>query len=127
LGSNWQPKHVTIGLFEATQITGQTLPRSLTKLLDKYGLRNKIISYVKDEGSNFNAMITSLKAIVNYEFLGLEESFQGTCIGHVFSKACQYGITKENVCKDLKYVSIKSVQTHLQKCITWLKKSGKGR
>ncbi len=82
--------------------------RSLTKLLEKYGLRKKIIVYVKNEGSNLNAMTIELKAIVNYEFLGLEERFQITCFGHAFSKACQYGIVKEKVCKDLKYVYIKS-------------------
>jgi hypothetical protein len=32
-------------------------------------------------------MTIALKAIVNYESLGLENSFQGTCFGHVFSKA----------------------------------------
>ncbi len=37
-------------------------------------------------------MISGLKSIVNYESLGLEERFQGTCFGHAFSKACQYGI-----------------------------------
>jgi hypothetical protein len=31
------------------------------------------------------------------------------------------------VCKDLKYVSIKSARAHLQKCIIWPKKSRKGR
>jgi hypothetical protein len=72
--------------------SGQTLARSLIELLDKYGLRKKIIVYVKDEGLNFNAMITALKVVVNYESLGSEEPFKGTCLGHVFSKACQYGI-----------------------------------
>jgi hypothetical protein len=72
-------------------------------------------------------MTITLKIVVNYESFGLEESFQGTCFGHDFSKACQYGTVKENVCKNLKYISIKPIQTDLQKCITWLKKSGKGR
>jgi hypothetical protein len=44
-------------------------------LLDKYGLRKKIIAFVKDEGSNLNAMTVALKVVVNCEFLGLEESF----------------------------------------------------
>jgi hypothetical protein len=44
---------------------GQTLAKSMTKLLDKYGLRKKIIAYVKNDGSNFNAMTIALKAIVN--------------------------------------------------------------
>jgi len=37
LSSDWQPEHVTIGLFKVTETIGQTLARSLTKLLDKYG------------------------------------------------------------------------------------------
>ncbi len=80
-------------MFETTYSSGQTLARSLIELLDKYGLRKKIIAYVKDEGLNLNAMIIALKVVVNYECLGLEESFKGTCFGHVFSKACQYGTT----------------------------------
>jgi hypothetical protein len=94
----------------------------LTESLNKYGLRKKIIAYVKYEGSNLNAMITVLKVVVNYEFLGLKEKFQGTCFGHGFSKACQYGTIEEKVCKH-----IKSIEVNLQKCITWRKKFGKGR
>ncbi len=75
LSSDWQPKHVIIGLFEATKIIGQSLAKSLIELLDKYGLRENIIAYVKDEGSNFNAMTNVLKYVVNCESLGLEESF----------------------------------------------------
>jgi hypothetical protein len=43
--------------------------------LDKYGLRKKIIAYVKNEGSNFNAMNIALIAVVNYGFFGLEKNF----------------------------------------------------
>jgi hypothetical protein len=45
---------------------------------------------VKDQGSNLNTLKNALKFVVKCETLGLEESFQGTCFGHVFSKACQY-------------------------------------
>ncbi len=69
-------------------------------------------------------MTIRLKDVVNCESLSLEESFQGIYFGHDFSKLCQYGIVEDKVCKDLKYVSI---QTYLQKCITWLKKFKKGR
>jgi hypothetical protein len=75
LSSKWQPKHVTINLFEATETLQQALAKSLTKLLDKYGLRKKIIVYVKDEGSNLNAMTSALKFVDFCEFLGLKESF----------------------------------------------------
>ncbi len=50
LGSNWKPKHVTFGLSKVPKITGQALARNLIELLDAYDLRNKIITYVKDEG-----------------------------------------------------------------------------
>ncbi len=97
----------------------------MTELFDKYGIRKKIIVFVKDEGSNLNAMIVALKVVINFES-GLEENFLGTCFGHAFSKACQYNTTKEKVSKDLKCVFVKSTQANLQKCITWPKKSRKG-
>jgi hypothetical protein len=50
----------------------------LTKLLDQYGLRNKIIAYVKDEGSNLNIMTIIMKFVVECEVFGLNESFQGS-------------------------------------------------
>jgi hypothetical protein len=80
------------------------LARNLIELLDAYGLKNKIISYVKDEGSNLNTLNNVLKSVVKCETLGLEKSFQGTYFGHVFSKACQYATTDDKVCINLKYV-----------------------
>jgi hypothetical protein len=44
-------------------------------------------------------MTYALKSIMNYESVGLEESFQKTGFGHAFSKACQYGIAKEKAGK----------------------------
>ncbi len=64
------------------------LVRNLIDLLDANGLRNKIITYVKDEGSNLNTLTNALKSIVKCKILDLEESFQGTCFDHVFSKTC---------------------------------------
>ncbi len=81
----------------------------MIELLDNYALRRKIIVSVKDEGSSLNTIITTLKSIVSYDMLGLEENFQGVCFGHAFSKTCQYVIMEEKNCKDLQYVS-KSAQ-----------------
>ncbi len=61
-----------IGLFEATKTTRQALVKSLTQLLDMYGLRKKKNVYVKNEGSNVNVMIGALKPIANNEFFGLK-------------------------------------------------------
>jgi len=41
-------------LFEVAETTRQALVKNLIELLDAYGLINKIIAYVKDEGSNLN-------------------------------------------------------------------------
>jgi len=47
--------------------------------------------------------------------------------GHAFSKACQYAINDEKVCKGFKYVSIKFAHANLQKCIIWPKKFDEGQ
>jgi hypothetical protein len=99
----------------------------LSELLDFYNLRENIIVYVKDEGVNFNAMTMVFKTIINCDVLELEESFNGTCFGCAISKTCQYATPKEKVCKNLKFVSIKSTEFDFKKCITWPKKSRKGR
>ncbi len=83
------------------------MARNLTKLLDQYDLRKKIVAYVKDGGANLNSIKIVLKYVVNCEVFGMEENFQGTCFGHAFSKPCQYGSVEEKVCKNLKHISIK--------------------
>jgi len=79
---------VTIGLFEAIEIISQTLVTNLIELLDQYGLRKKIIAYVKDEGSNLTTMTIALKSIIKCKVLSLDD--QGMCLDHVFSKAYYY-------------------------------------
>jgi hypothetical protein len=64
-GSNWKSKHVVLGLFEAIKTKGQELAKYFIELLDAYGLRNKIIAYVKDEGSNLNTLTNVLKCVAN--------------------------------------------------------------
>ncbi len=55
---------MTIGLFEVIETTSQALARNLIELLEKYGLRKKIITYVKVEGSNLNAMTIALNVYI---------------------------------------------------------------
>jgi hypothetical protein len=68
------------------------LAKNLIKLLKKYNSKNKIILYVKDEGSNLNTMIVALKIVGSCDILGLQESYQGTCFGHAFIKAYEYAM-----------------------------------
>jgi len=48
----------------------------------------KLFAFVKNERTNLNAMISTLMYVVSYDIMGLEESFNGSCFGHVFPKAC---------------------------------------
>jgi len=41
LGSDWWPKHMTIGLFKTTKTTSEALAVNLVELLNKYGLWEK--------------------------------------------------------------------------------------
>ncbi len=100
-----QPKYIIVGLFEATKISRHVLARNLIDLLDEFGLRKKNIAYVKDGGYNMNAMTFVLKYVVNCETLGLQESFNDTCFGHVYSKAYQYATIDEKVYRSLRYLS----------------------
>ncbi len=52
LSSKWEAKHVTIELFEVSDINDATIAPRLQQLLDKFFLTQKILVYVKDEGSN---------------------------------------------------------------------------
>ncbi len=118
LDENWQPKKVKIGFSEVIEKIGQVLARNQRELSNSYGLSKKIIVYVKDEGVDLNSMTPTFKYVVNCEVLGLEESFNGTCFGHAFSKTYQYATPKQRVCKNLNFVSMKYVQFDIQNCIT---------
>lgn len=72
----------------------------MLEFLDIYGLKNKIITYVKNKGSNLNTLTIVLKSIVKCEGLNLKESFQRTCFEHGFSKAYQYVTTNDKVYKE---------------------------
>jgi hypothetical protein len=50
--SDWEAKHVIIGLFEVIDTSGIALAPKLRDLIDKFILIEKIVSYVKDEGFN---------------------------------------------------------------------------
>ncbi len=62
-------------MFEIIKTTWQALAKFIIDLLDAYGLRNKIMTYVKDEGSNLNTLTSDLKCVVKCETLSLKESF----------------------------------------------------
>jgi len=62
-------------------------------------IEKKKIVYVKDEGSNLNTITFALKVIIRCDSLYLEESYQGICFGHAFSKAWKYATIDEKFVK----------------------------
>ena len=121
LNADWVPTHVTLVLFKACDTSGAAMAVQLQQLLDKYNLRNQILCYVKDEGSNLVTMTNALKSVISCEALQVVVPFEGTCFGHAMSKACQYATTDDKVARGMKAVSIKYAQVAVQKCITWPK------
>jgi hypothetical protein len=61
LGFDWYLEQVTIYLFKATKTIGQALADNLTIFFLSIWIEKKIIRYVKNEGSNLNAMTITLK------------------------------------------------------------------
>ncbi len=55
---------MTLSLFEAINFTRHALARNLIDLLQIYGLKNTIIMYVKNEGSNLTTLTSALKFVV---------------------------------------------------------------
>jgi hypothetical protein len=52
ISSDWEVKHVTIRLFEVDDKSGIPMVPKLQGLLDRFSLTLKILTFVKDEGTN---------------------------------------------------------------------------
>ncbi len=52
ISSDWEVKHVTIGLFEVDDKSGVPMVPKLQGILDRFSLTLKILTFVKDEGNN---------------------------------------------------------------------------
>jgi hypothetical protein len=63
LSNKWEAKNVTIKLFEVFDTNGATMALRL-QLLDKFSLTQKILVYVKDEGSNLETYASALNYVV---------------------------------------------------------------
>ena len=124
---SWVPQHVTMGLFDAPKTSEIALAEIVKPLLEQFKLQTKIIACVKDEGSNLKTLERALSANISCDVLGLQDPYASVCFGHVMSKAAQYTTTEDKVCMKMNELSLKDVQAALQKTITWIKKSTKGK
>jgi hypothetical protein len=96
------------------------MANQLHSLLEKYDLMHCMIVFVKDEGNNLMFIATTLRSIVDCRLLKLQWVYEGTCFGHIMSKAYKYVINDEKVTKGLKQVNVNVAQRNLRKTIAWI-------
>jgi hypothetical protein len=51
LSTNWESKHINIGLFNAHDTSGTAMVVKLKQILDKFSFTKKL-AYIKNRGSN---------------------------------------------------------------------------
>jgi hypothetical protein len=85
LFANWDLKHITIGLFEASDTSGAAMVVKLKQFLDKFGLTQNILAYFKDKGSNPQTCAHALKVVVPCHDFDKAKPFDEYCFGHVLS------------------------------------------
>jgi len=113
-------------VLKVNETTRQSMDVQLQVLLDRFGLLHQVIAFIKNESINLSIMATTLHSIIDYEPLNILRVYEGTCFGHVMSRDCQYATNDENVFVRLRNVSVKKVQSGLQKTISWTKRFEKG-
>jgi hypothetical protein len=92
INDEWEFVHITMGILEVQNVVNVAMATQVKVLLNSFGLFNKVITYVKDEGSNL-ATLTFVLAFVVFCFrLQLPCPFVGFCFGHAMTKATQYAI-----------------------------------
>jgi hypothetical protein len=74
----WEPTHVIVVIFEVHNTIGVAITNQVKVLLDVFGLLDKIIAYVKDEGSNLSILTLVLINVVTCSPLQLTIRFVGS-------------------------------------------------
>lgn len=127
LNDAWVPCNVTIGLLETSSMAEVPLEVQLQDILSRFNLSTRIIAYVKDEGGSLDIITSALASVASCEVLEMDVPYAGACFGHAFSKCCEHATDNSKVCAGFRAVSLKDVQGSLQKSITWIQQTRKGR
>jgi hypothetical protein len=75
----YEPTHVIVGIFEVHNTIGVAIANQVKVLLDFFGLLDKVIAYLKDEGSNLSTLTLALVNVVTCYPLQLISPFVGSC------------------------------------------------
>jgi hypothetical protein len=90
ISKNWEPKQLTIGSFQTFNITGAIMVLQLQQLLAQFSLVQRVLAYVKDEGTTLQTCAFALNSVIFYNCLGVFKPVDRACLGHALSKVCQY-------------------------------------
>jgi len=86
---DWQRKQICLSLFEPSDIRASALALQFRPVIENAKIQDKVIAYVKDEGSNLAKLTDVLRDHVTCDRLALglptTESF---CFAHALNKAC---------------------------------------
>jgi hypothetical protein len=151
----WEVKHYALGMVAVEHTSGAALMEVLDDLINRYNLKGKVIAYVKDEGGNLDTCTRALHellekqareeareegvdedavGLVTHPALNLETPYSGHCFAHLLSGSLSKVLAKpkqgggsKTFDHDLPKVQWFERIKSLQSCITYTKKSGKGR
>jgi hypothetical protein len=93
------------------------MTKQVKVLLGSFGLFDKVIVYVKDEGVQLNIPHHNFNISGKLFFVETCHSFIGSCFGHVTFKATQYATNDFKICSGFIEVCLKETQVALQKTI----------
>jgi hypothetical protein len=96
--------------FWGNNIASVAMANQVNLLLDSFGLLDKIITYIKNEGFNLNTLISVLTSVVSCFALYLACPFVRSYFGHAMSKVAQYATNDNKVYTRFLKVSLKEAQ-----------------
>jgi hypothetical protein len=65
INQSWVPCHIIVGLFEVLNLFGVTFIEQVKVILVKFNLTNKVIVYVKYEGTTLNYFTIAFTFVVS--------------------------------------------------------------
>lgn len=104
-----------VGIFELHNTIGVTMVNQVKVFFLFIYLFDKIVAYVKDDGSNLFTLIITLTSVISCSSLQLPCPFVRSCFDHVMSKTCQHAIDDAKVCHGFVKVSLKSCSNFISK------------
>ena len=116
-------RHLQLVKMDGTK--GVEIAAKLSCLLEDYGIKDKVIAYVTDGGSNLATCTAALVGLVKCMYLDISYPYHGNCWAHIMSNLCRRTLKSDHY-DGLSLMNIGQIQRKLQSAITWTKKSGRG-